>query len=134
MAGFIPELAELVQQTQLNQFMFLLAIILMFLFLGMFMDTISILFVAVPILDPIVTSLGINAILYAVIIVKLLEIAAVSPPFGMNLFAVLAATDESISTGELYRGVFPFIILDLITIALLLAFPWIATWLPEHMM
>ena len=52
----------------------------------------------------------------------------------MNLFAVLAATDESISTGELYRGVFPFIILDLITIALLLAFPWIATWLPEHMM
>ena len=133
-AGFIPELAELVRQMELNQFTFLLAIILMFLFLGMFMDTISILFVAVPILDPIVTSLGINPILYAVIIVKLLEIAAVSPPFGMNLFAVLAATDESISTGEFYRGVCPFIILDLITIALLLAFPSIATWLPEHMM
>jgi tripartite ATP-independent transporter DctM subunit len=133
-AGFIPVLAELVQQTELNKFSFLLSVVLMFLFLGMFMDTISIIFVAVPFLDPIVTSLGINPILYAVIIVKLLEIAAVSPPFGINLFAVIAATDESVSMGDLYRGVCPFIVLDLITIVLLLAFPAIATWLPERMM
>ena len=98
------------------------------------MDTISILLVTVPILDPIVESLGINPILYAVIIIKLLEIAAVSPPFGINLFAVLAATDEPIPTGALYRSVFPFIALDLITIMVLLIFPVISTWLPGRMM
>ena len=130
--GFMPALAELVQQIGFGKTRFLLMVVLLFLFLGMFMDTISILIIAVPLLDPIVESLGINPILYAVIIVKLLEIAAVSPPVGINLFAVLAATDESISTGELYGSIFPFIILDLITIILLL-FPSIATWLPYRM-
>jgi len=132
--GFIPALTELMRQIGSGKYMFLLMVILLFLFLGMFMDTISILIVVVPLLDPIVESLGINPILYAVIIVKLLEIAAVSPPVGINLFAVLAATDEPIPTGELYKSIFPFIILDLITIMILLIFPAIATWLPGRMM
>ena len=132
--GFIPALAEWVQQIGLNKAMFFLSVVLLLLFLGMFMDTISTLVVVVPFLDPIVQSLGIHPILHAVIIVKLLEIAAVSPPFGINLFAVMAATDKSIPTGELYKCVVPFIILDLITILILLMFPVISTWLPEHMM
>jgi tripartite ATP-independent transporter DctM subunit len=132
--GFIPALAELMQQIGFNKSMFLLMVVVLFLFLGMFLDTISMLVVTVPILDPIVESLGVNPILYAVIIIKLLEIAAVSPPFGINLFAVLAATDEPIPTGALYKSVFPFIVLDLITIMLLLIFPVISTWLPGRMM
>ena len=132
-AGFIPALAKLMQQTGFSKSMFLLMVVVFFLFLGMFMDTISILVVTVPILDPIVETLGINPILYAVIIIKLLEIAAISPPFGINLFAVLAATDQALPTGALYRSVFPFIVLDLITIILLLIFPAISTWLPERM-
>jgi tripartite ATP-independent transporter DctM subunit len=133
-AGFVSTLVELFHQIGFGKYMFLLMVVLLFLFLGMFMDTISILVVAVPFLDPIVESLGINPILYAVIIVKLLEIAAVSPPVGINLFAVLAASDEPIPTGELYRSVFPFIVFDLITILLLIIFPVISIWLPESMM
>ena len=133
-AGFIPAVAELVFQIGLTKQAFLLSVVVLFLFLGMFMDTISMLVVTMPFLDPIAESLGINPILFAVIILKLLEIAAVSPPFGLNLFTVLAASDEPIPTGELYRSFIPFIVFDLITIALLLAFPAIATWLPEHMM
>ena len=133
-AGFIPALSEWVYQIGMSKAMFFLTIVLMFLFLGMFMDTISILVVAVPFLDPIVQSLGINAILYAVIIIKMIEIAAISPPFGINLFAVLAATDKPIPTGELYKNIVPFIILYLITILILLMFPVISTWLPEQMM
>lgn len=133
-AGFIPALAGFMQQTGISESMFLLMVVLLFLFLGMFMDTISILVVTVPIFDPIVKSLGINPILYAVIIIKLIEIAAVSPPFGINLFAVLAATNQPIATGGLYRSVIPFIVLDLITIILLLMFPAISIWLPERMM
>jgi C4-dicarboxylate transporter DctM subunit len=133
-AGFIPAIAELVLQIGLTKHAFLLSVVVLFLFLGMFMDTISMLVVTMPFLHPIAESLGINPILFAVIIFKLLEIAAVSPPFGLNLFTVLAASDEPIPTGELYRGIIPFIVFDLITIALLLAFPAITTWLPEHMM
>jgi len=132
--GFISALVDLMHQIGLGKVMFLLMVVLLFLFLGMLMDTISILVVAVPLLDPIVGSLGINPVLYAVIIVKLLEIAAVSPPVGINLFAVLAATDQTITTGELYKDVFPFIVFDLITIMLLIIFPAISTWLPENMM
>jgi len=78
--------------------------------------------------------MDINVIWYAVIIVKLMEIAVVSPPVGINLFVVLAATDEKIKIGDLYKGVLPFIIFDLITIGLIILFPAIATWMPETMM
>ena len=94
----------------------------------------SILVITTPLLYPIVETLGISAIWYAVIIVKLMEIAVVSPPVGLNLFAVLAATDQKVSIGDLYKGVLPFIIFDLITIGLLFLFPAIATWMPENMM
>jgi tripartite ATP-independent transporter DctM subunit len=132
--GFIPALSALVQQVAFGKFTFLLMVILLFLLLGTFMDSISILIVTVPLLVPIVESLGIHPILYAVILIKLLEIGAVSPPFGLNLFAVLANADEPIPAGELYRSVLPFIVFDLITITLLLIFPSICTWLPDNMM
>lgn len=80
-AGFIPAIAELVLQIGLTKHAFLLSVVVLFLFLGMFMDTISMLVVTMPFLHPIAESLGINPILFAVIIFKLLEIAAVSPPF-----------------------------------------------------
>jgi C4-dicarboxylate transporter DctM subunit len=101
--------------------------------LGMFMDTMSILVITIPALYPIVGDMGINPIWYAVIIVKLLEIAVVTPPVGINLFAVLAATDKELPVGELFKGVIPFVIFDLITILILLIFPAICTWLPENM-
>jgi TRAP-type C4-dicarboxylate transport system permease large subunit len=113
---------------------FLMMVVGIFLVLGMFMDTMSILVITTPLLYPMVESLGINPIWYAVIIVKLMEIAVVSPPVGLNLFAVLAATDQKISIGDLYKGVIPFIIFDLITIGLIIFFPEIATWVPENMM
>ncbi|NNL76323.1 MAG: TRAP transporter large permease subunit [Desulfobacterales bacterium] len=130
---FISALVALIEQIDFGKYVFLFMVVLLYLFLGMFMDTLSILVVTIPLLAPIVESLGINTILFAVIIVKLLEIAAVSPPVGINLFAVLAATDQQITLGELYRGVFPFIVFDLIAITLIIIFPMLATWLPDSM-
>jgi len=132
--GVVETTVEWMNQAGMGKAGFLAMVIGIFLVLGMFMDTMSILVITTPLLYPIVESLGINAIWYAVIIVKLMEIAVVSPPVGLNLFAVLAATDEKISIGDLYKGVIPFIIFDLITIGLLILFPAIATWVPENMM
>jgi tripartite ATP-independent transporter DctM subunit len=131
--GFITELVTLIKSLGIGQFQFLLLVIVLFLFLGMFLDTVSILVITIPALHPIVTNLGIDPIWYAVIIVKLLEIAVVTPPVGINLFAVIAATDQDLPIGELFKGVIPFVIFDLITIFILMLFPAICTWLPETM-
>ena len=133
-SGFVTALVDWFNQAGLGTFHFMLMVILLFLVLGMFMDTMSMLVITIPILYPIVKAMGINGIWYAVIIIKLMEIAVVSPPVGLNLFTVMAATDQKITIGELYKGVIPFIIFDLFTIGLLFLFPAIATWLPDHMM
>jgi C4-dicarboxylate transporter DctM subunit len=132
--GFVSELVNLINQMGIGKYQFLALVVLLFLVLGMFMDTMSILVITIPALSPIVNQMGINPIWYAVIIVKLLEIAVVTPPVGINLFAVLAATDRELPVGELFKGVVPFVIFDLITIVILLIFPAICTWLPENMM
>lgn len=132
--GVVETIIEWMNTIGMGKAGFLIMVVGIFLVLGMFMDTMSILVITTPLLYPMVESLGINAIWYAVIIVKLMEIAVVSPPVGLNLFAVLAATDQKISIGDLYKGVIPFIIFDLITIGLIILFPEIATWVPENMM
>ena len=133
-SGVVESVVDWMQQAGMGKYQFLMMVIAIFLVLGMFMDTMSILVITTPLLYPIVEALGISAIWYAVIIVKLMEIAVVSPPVGLNLFAVLAATDQKVTIGDLYKGVLPFIIFDLITIGLLFLFPAIATWMPENMM
>ncbi len=132
--GVVETVVDWMNTVGMGKAQFLIMVIGIFLVLGMFMDTMSILVITTPLLYPIVDSLGINPIWYAVVIVKLMEIAVVSPPVGLNLFAVLAATDKKVTIGELYKGVIPFIIFDLITIGLLVLFPEIATWIPENMM
>ena len=133
-SGVVETLVTYFNSVGLGKYQFLLMVVVIFLVLGMFMDTMSILVITTPLLYPLVHALGINVIWYAVIIVKLMEIAVVSPPVGINLFTVMAATDKKLKIGELYKGVLPFIVFDLITIGLLILFPAIATWLPETMM
>jgi len=132
--GFVSELFTVIEYLGIGKYQFLALVILLFLVLGMFMDTLSIMVIVVPALYPIVTKMGIDPIWFAVIIVKLLEIAVVTPPVGINLFAVLAATDRELPVGELFKGIIPFVIFDLVTILILMIFPAICTWLPENMM
>ena len=132
-SGFIGELRDIVLATKLGVSGFLMMTIVLFLLLGMFLDSVSLLVIAVPFLFPISQTLGINPIWFAVLIVKLIEIAAISPPVGLNLYAVLASADGRVTTGQLFKGVVPFLAIEVVILALLLAFPWIATILPETM-
>jgi TRAP-type mannitol/chloroaromatic compound transport system permease large subunit len=86
-----------------------------------------------PFLHPIAKALGIDGVWFGVLVVKLIEIAAISPPVGLNLFAVLAASRKQVTAMQLYRGVIPFLLMDAVVLALLLAFPRLSTWLPELM-
>ncbi len=132
-SGFIGDLRTLVIDSDLGVFGFLVITCIIFLILGMFIDSVSLLVVTVPFLFPISQTLGLDPIWFGVLVVKLIEIAAITPPVGLNLFAVLAAAERQVSSGQLFRGVLPFLAIEMVVLALLLAFPGISTWLPQTM-
>lgn len=129
----IPALAaEWVVNLGLPPFIVLLVIVISFIFLGMFFDMWAVIILTVPILFPMMISIGYNPLWFGVIMCRMLEIGMITPPFGLNLFG-LAATAE-VPAGTMYRGVIPFVIGDLIIVAILIAFPVLSTFIPEHLM
>ena len=132
-SGFIGELRILVIEAELGIYLFLAITVLLFLILGMFIDSVSLLVLTVPFLFPIAESLGMHPVWFGVIVVKLIEIAAITPPVGLNLYAVLASTNGQVKSMELFKGVGPFILIDVVVLGLLIAFPAISLWLPMTM-
>nr|WP_163501774.1 TRAP transporter large permease [Halomonas socia] len=106
----------------------LLLILLMYFVLGMFMDSIAMLVITVPVVFPIITMLGIDPIWFGILTVLTVELGLVTPPVGMNVF-VIKAMAPHVKLGEIYRGVAPFIVADLLRLVLLLAFPVLTLWL-----
>ena len=99
--------------------------------LGTFMDDFALLFLTMPIYVPIIKNLGFDPIWFGVLILINMQCALLTPPYGFNLFYMRAITPPHISTFTIYRGVVPFIGLQLLCLILIMIFPEIATWLPE---
>lgn len=131
--GMVREFSAFVVGLGLNQGEFILLIVAIYILLGLFIDGVSVMVITLPLLFPVAKSMGIDGIWLGVIIVKLIEIAAITPPVGINLFAVLGAAKGRVKSGELFYGVLPFVILEIATLALLVKFPIISTWLPSAM-
>lgn len=98
--------------------------------LGMFLDGISIILIATPVLHPLLSSFGYDGIWIAILVVKVAEMALITPPVGLNAF-VYQGVVKDVSLSEVFRGIIPFLIADIITITLLIVFPFIITWLPK---
>jgi tripartite ATP-independent transporter DctM subunit len=110
-------------------------IILMIAFyvvLGCFMDALSMILLTVPFVFPVIKSLGLDPIWFGIIIVTVVEVGLITPPIGMNLFVILGVAKD-LDSRKLVRGVIPFVICDVVRVALLIAFPILATWLPSTM-
>jgi len=99
-----------------------IAMLVIFL-LGFFIDFIEIAFVVVPILVPIVAMLGIDPIWFAILIAMNLQASFLTPPFGFALFYLKGAAGDKVSTGAIYRGVMPFILLQLVALGIIVMFP-----------
>jgi TRAP-type C4-dicarboxylate transport system permease large subunit len=97
----------------------------------MFFDIIALLVLTIPIIYPLVDALGFNLIWYSVIMVRIIEIGMITPPFGINLFILSGVIKEPL--GTLYKGVLPFVIADFCHVALLVAIPQITLLLPSMM-
>lgn len=130
-SGFITDSVDAIGNSGVAPWMVLLAIIVGNLILGMFIDTISITVVTVPFVYPLIVGLGYDPIWFGILLIKLIEISAITPPVGLNLFAVQAAAPSLVKTAELYRGIVPFVVLELVLLAMLAAFPEITLWLPD---
>lgn len=131
--GFIADLTDVAKAAGLTPFRFVVIVVVMYLILGMFIDTVSMMVMTIPFLFPIAKALGVDPIWFGVIIVKLVEIAAISPPVGLNLFAVISAAEGKVSMRELFVGVVPFLLFEAVTLGLLLQFQEISLWLPRQM-
>lgn len=116
----------------LSRWFILIIILLFYVIMGMFFDVLSILILTIPILYPAIQAMGFNLIWYSVLMVRIIEIGEISPPFGINLFGLKGVIDAPITT--IYRGVIPFLIADFVSLILFMCFPILSTFLPESMM
>ncbi|MEZ5653212.1 MAG: TRAP transporter large permease [Burkholderiaceae bacterium] len=133
-SGVIDELVTLVTDLAGSPARFMVIACLFYLLLGCFLDTTSMMVVTLPFVYPVVQSLNIDPIWFGVVLVKLIEISVITPPVGVNLFAVMSAAEGRVSFGQVVRGVLPLIALEGVVLSLLVAFPSLATWLPERML
>ncbi|MFG6137855.1 TRAP transporter large permease [Halomonas sp. B23F22_10] len=99
-----------------------LCILLMYFVLGMFMDAIAMLVITVPVVFPIIQSLGVDPVWFGIVTVLTVELGLITPPVGMNVF-VIKAMAPHVALGEIFRGVSPFIASDFLRLALLILFP-----------
>ncbi|HVZ53119.1 MAG TPA: TRAP transporter large permease [Pseudolabrys sp.] len=110
----------------------LVLIMMMYLVLGCIMDAMAMIILTIPIVFPVVKALGFDPIWFGVIIVMTVELGLIHPPVGMNVF-VIKSVIKDVKLSTVFYGVMPFVLTDILRLAILIAFPILATWLPSHM-
>jgi len=131
--GATRGLTELAAGFPLAPILLLIAMQLVLIVLGMFIDQVSMMMITIPIFMPIVTALGWNPVWFGAIMLLNLEIGCTTPPFGVVLFVMKGVAPPDTTMGDIYRAALPFIICDLIVMVLMMAFPEMVLWLPEMM-
>ena len=116
----------------LGKLAILLVIIGMYFVLGCLLDSLAMILLTIPIVFPIVSALGYDPVWFGIIIVMVVELGLITPPIGMNVFVIKGIARE-VPLYTIFRGVTPFIVAQIILIAVLIAFPEIALWLPSTM-
>jgi C4-dicarboxylate transporter, DctM subunit len=117
----------------LGRVQLLLVLIVFYLILGMFMDTLSMMVATIPLAFPVVSAAGVDPIWFGVFIVLMCELGLITPPVGMNLFVVQGIRPDNGPVTDVIRGALPYAIIMILFAILLIAFPAIATWLPTAM-
>ncbi len=125
--------SEFITGLQIAPMGVLIGVMIMYLIIGMFVDMIAALFITLPVIFPAMMKLGFDPIWFGVLIVMQCEIALISPPFGLSLFIVKGIVKD-VTLNEVIQGIFPFFLVDLLVLAIYIAFPQIALFLPQMMM
>ena len=129
-AGLPEAFAQWIVSLPFPPIVIMIMILLGYAVLGMFMDAIGMLLLTLPVVYPAVIALGYDPIWFGIIVVKMCEVCLITPPVGLNCY-VVATVRNDISLGDVFRGIFPFFLADVVTVGLFLAFPGIVLWLPN---
>jgi len=124
--------ADFIISMPANRYVVLCLILSLYVFLGMFLDVVGMLLLTVPVILPAVTALGFDPVWFGIILVKMCEVCLITPPVGLNVYIVHGVAPH-IPLEEIFRGVIPFVAMDILTVALFMVFPGIITWLPSSM-
>ncbi len=123
------ELKAFVTQYQLHPITVMIAICVIYVLLGTAMEELSMILLTVPVFFPLVVGLGFDPVWFGIIIVIVVQIGLISPPVGMNMFVVKNLLPR-VSTATIFRGVTPFVVAEIVLLAIIVAFPQISLWLP----
>ena len=133
LSGVTRDFADFIATSGFSKWTILLAIVALFLVMGMFLDPLGTMLLTLPFLVPLVEGMGLDLIWFGVIVVKLLEIGLITPPVGLNVFVINSVVTREIKVHTIFLGVVKFLLADLIVLGLLVAFPIISLLLPNTM-
>lgn len=128
--GATAMIKSLIVGLEVSPWAILLLMQLSFFVLGMFLDDIAIMFLCMPIYIPIIKVLGFNPVWFAVLYVVNMQMAFITPPYGVNLFYMKAVAPQGVTMGDIYKSVIPFILIQGFVLALLMLFPKLILFLP----
>ncbi len=128
--AFPQELAELIDGLEADRWVVVLVILLVLILLGCFLESLTVILLTVPVLHPIIVGMDLNLIWWGIVMVMTVELGLVTPPVGLNVY-VMARMVPNLNLWTAFRGVAPFVVTDILRLALVLAFPILALWLPD---
>jgi len=129
--GVISSATTFLISMDLPPTMILLALFVLYVVLGMFLDPISMMILTLPIVMPIITAQDLSMIWFGVIMCMLAEIGCITPPMGLNVYVMKGALGKSVDLNDIFAGALPFVLLMILIVVILYIFPEIALWLPS---
>jgi tripartite ATP-independent transporter DctM subunit len=127
LSGFI---SQQVGAADIGYYQLMLIIVIVYLLLGMVMEPFGAMLITLPVFIPLLNAEGISLVWFGVLVVKLLEIGMITPPVGLNVFVIRNVASEHVTTLQIFRGVGPFFVADLVVTALIIVFPALVLFLP----
>ncbi len=132
-AGVTPAITEFATKLDVAPIVIMLMMQAIVMVLGMFIEQTAIVLVTIPIFMPIVATMGWDTVWFGAVMMLNLELATITPPFGLSLFVMKGIAPTGTTMGEIYRAALPFIILNIVLMGFMIAFPNIVLWLPALM-
>ncbi len=132
-SGATNGLLSVIEAVGAAPMMLLIAMLLILLFLGAFMDQVSMIMITLPFFIPLATLVGIDLLWFGVLMLIVMEISFTTPPFGLLLYVMKGVAPSEITMGQVYAAAAPFIALEIIVLAVIVLLPEVATWLPSVM-
>jgi len=111
----------------------ILIVLVIYIFLGTFLDAVAMMALTLPIVFPMIENLGVNGVWFGIMVIKMTEIALITPPLGLNVYVVKGLAPKDASLEDIFMGIFPFLLMDILTLGIIFLFPMVVTWLPGTM-